>query len=149
MFVNCETADQRSSRLAHKMRRGGAEATALHGSVLVVDDSKDGRAIISRILSCVGLAVETAENGQEGCQRALAALEDGHPFDLILMDMSMPVMDGLEATAHLRGYGYTGRIAALTANVEAREACLFAGCDDFAAKPITYELLLDLAQRNL
>jgi CheY-like chemotaxis protein len=144
-----KTIDQRSTRPARKQHGNDARTAKLHGSILVVDDSKEGREVISRVLRCVGLDVETAENGQVACERALAAVEQRRPFDLILMDVSMPVMDGCEATVHLREHGYSGRIAAFTANAEARETCLMAGCDDFAAKPISFEMLFDLAERNL
>jgi len=113
-----------------------------------VDDSSDGRAVISGVLRCIGFTVETADNGMEACQRALAALAQGQPFDLIMMDMQMPVMDGYAATTRLRELGYSHRIAALS-NEGASEECFSAGCDDFANKPITFRMLSDLAKRNL
>ncbi len=126
-------------------------AMKLRGRILVVDDSQDGRAVVGKVFKCMGLTVESAENGLDGCQRTLAALQSGQPFDLILMDMHMPVMDGYSATAYLRSVGYTGRIAALTAdsNQGVRERCLLAGCDDFAIKPISLEELFHLARRNI
>src|SRR5579862_8510777 len=123
----------------------------LHGNILVVDDCYYGRNVVRRILRGVGYTVEVAENGQVACQRALGALGVGRPFDLIITDMDMPVMDGYSATTHLRERGYSGRIIALTANSneEAREQCYIAGCDDFATKPITLETLLELVKRNM
>src|SRR5580692_8146966 len=75
--------------------------TNLHGNILVVDDCSHVRELISRLLRSVGLFVETAENGLDACHRALTALKEGQPFDLIITDMDMPVMDGYSATKYL------------------------------------------------
>ncbi|MGH7341355.1 MAG: response regulator, partial [Candidatus Rokuibacteriota bacterium] len=98
-----------------------------------------------------GFGVEIAPDGQRGCELALAALEAGEPFDVILMDMQMPEVDGYTATARLREAGYTGTIVALTAHAMSgdREKCLRAGCDDFASKPIDRAALLALLRAHL
>lgn len=123
----------------------------LSGRILVVDDSAHGRSIVSSVLRCIGLQTDDAQDGAVACRKALSELEAGRPFDLILMDMYMPVMDGFAATAMLRMRGYTAPIAALTADdaAEARQKCLDAGCNDYAAKPINFESLRDLVQRHL
>jgi CheY-like chemotaxis protein len=142
---------QRTAHRLQELHDEEARRTKLHGSILVVNDSKEGRAVISSVLRCIGLAVETSGDGQVACQRALTASHEGRPFDLILLDIHMPGMDSHTATAHLRAHGYSGRIAALTANSDegAREAGPITDYDDFATKPVTFEMLFDLAQRNL
>ena len=125
--------------------------TKLRGNVLVVDDCADSRVVAARVLRYMGLVVETSENGAEACQRTLDSISGNRPFDLIITDLHMPVMDGYAATALLRSRGYRGRIAALSADVtdESRQKCRAAGCDDLAIKPITFEKLYDIALRNL
>ena len=92
------------------------------------------------------------ENGQKAMEKALATLPDWgrryddskEPFDVILMDMQMPVMDGYEATRRLRQQGYTGPILALTAHAmkDDMQKCLDAGCDAYLTKPIEREQFL-------
>jgi CheY-like chemotaxis protein len=107
--------------------------------------------MISTLLRKAGAIVDAVENGQQAIEKALQAVKDRQPYDLILMDMVMPEKDGFTATRQLREAGYTGRIVALTANhgASARQECLAAGCDDFATKPITRDTLITVVQRWL
>ena len=115
--------------------------------ILLAEDCTDNQRIVSLILTNAGFQVTIAENGQVACERAMAALKEGKPYDMILMDMQMPVMEGHEATRRLRAAGYTRPIVALTAHatVEDRKKCLEAGCDFYVTKPINRSELLLVA----
>ena len=110
----------------------------LSGSVLLAEDGPDNQRLIAHILKKAGTDVTIVDNGKKAVDAARAAAKAGHPFDLILMDIQMPVMDGYEATTMLRQEGYTGWIVALTAHAMAndRQKCLNAGCNDYASKPV-------------
>jgi Amt family ammonium transporter len=86
------------------------------------------------------------ENGKLALDEALAAIEAGAPFDVILMDMQMPVMDGYTATGKLREADYAGPIIALTAHAMAsdRQKCIDAGCNDYTTKPVDRQKLVAL-----
>ncbi len=119
--------------------------TSLDGlSVLLVEDGPDNQRLIAAFIRKAGADVEVADNGQVGSDMALDALHNGRPFDVILMDMQMPVMDGYEATRRLRRADYTGPIVALTAHAmeQDRQKCLDAGCDDHATKPVNRKQLI-------
>ncbi|QDT95596.1 response regulator [Gimesia aquarii] len=107
--------------------------------VLLVDDGKTNRDLVSLVLTNANAVVTCAENGEE----ALSEYEGGS-FDLILMDMQMPEMDGYTATQILRSRGCSLPIIALTANAMRgdRSKCLEAGCSDFLTKPINIDSLL-------
>ncbi|MDX2314303.1 MAG: ATP-binding protein [Gammaproteobacteria bacterium] len=110
------------------------------GRVLVVDDGDENRELVQLVLEEAGLQVDQAENGQVGFEMASAT-----DYDVVLMDMQMPVMDGYEATAQLRKTGVETPIYALTANAMMgfEEKCLAAGCTGFMTKPVDIDLLLD------
>ncbi|HVT89256.1 MAG TPA: ATP-binding protein [Tepidisphaeraceae bacterium] len=127
------------------------QSVRIAGSVLVAEDGIDNQALITARLRNTGLKVELAPNGKIACEKALAALNQDQPFDVILMDVQMPEMDGYSATLHLRGKGYRGPIIALTANAmeRDRDKCLQAGCNDFVTKPIQLDKLFKALGRYI
>ena len=96
-----------------------------------------------------GAEVETANSGAESLKKVSAAQDEDHPFDLVLMDVQMPEMDGFEATKKLRSDGFEGPIVALTASVIRGDyqECVDAGCTDHLAKPIDPVALIDTVVR--
>ncbi len=127
------------------------ENIRIDGTILIADDRRDIRFLAARILENAGARIETADNGRHAVDRVRQAEQSGIPFDLILMDMQMPEMDGYEATRTLRHEGYKCPIIALTANAMQgdRDACLRAGCSDYLSKPINSGELLQIAWRLL
>ena len=119
--------------------------------ILLAEDGPDNQRLIARFLRNAGAEVIVADNGQIAVELALTAQHKGNPFDIILMDMQMPVLDGCKATQQLRATGYTGPIIALTASAMSgdRAKCLAAGCDDYTSKPIDRTLLLDAVTKHL
>ena len=123
----------------------------LRGRALLAEDVEVNRKLVSIMLERHGLSVEHAVNGREAYELAKAAHERGKPYEIILMDMQMPELDGYEATRLLRAEGYDGPIVALTAQSleEDRQRCIRAGCDDYTTKPVTEDDLLALVERHV
>jgi len=110
-------------------------------SILLVEDEPINREISLNLLEDVGLIVDVAEDGSEAVE-----LVEKLDYDVILMDMQMPRMDGLEATRRIRAMNKTMPIIAMTANAfsEDRMRCLEAGMDDFITKPVDPDTLFDI-----
>jgi signal transduction histidine kinase len=119
--------------------------------VLVAEDGLDNQLLIRRLLERWGAVVRIVGNGREAVDDALAAVTTDAPFDLVLMDMLMPTMDGYAATDELRCRGYAGPIVALTANAMQgdRDKCLAVGCTDYATKPFRRQELEKIFARLL
>ena len=122
----------------------------LTARVLLAEDTHGLQFMIRRMLENAGAAVAVVDNGEQAVDAVLEAQDQGQPFDVVLMDMQMPVLDGFGATARLREAGSSVPIIALTAAAMQgdRERCLSAGCDDYLSKPIDRHTLLDVIARR-
>ncbi len=118
----------------------------LKGRVLVAEDAKGNQALIRLLLEKMGLKVDIVENGQQAVD-----LAQKEKFDLIFMDMQMPVMNGYDAARLLREKGCTLPIIALTAHAmhEDEKKCLAAGCSGYLQKPIDREKLKEVLSAHL
>ncbi len=107
--------------------------------ILLVEDNEMNRDMLSRRLQRKGFEVALAVDGLQGVAMATAG-----GYDLILMDMSLPELDGWEATRRVREAGHRVPIIALTAHAMSgdREKAMAAGCDDYDTKPVELERLL-------
>ena len=123
----------------------------LRGRVLLAEDAPDIQMVVRQMLRKTNLEIEVADNGLVACRMAERSKAEQAPYDLILMDMQMPEMNGYEATRWLREHGWEGPILALTAHamVGDREKCLEAGCSDYVTKPILAARLRALLARHL
>ncbi len=117
--------------------------------VLLAEDGHDNQRLIAAYLRKAGATVKVVSDGNQAVQEALEVLESSAPYDVILMDMQMPELDGYGAAGKLRMRGYRAPIVALTAHAMTgdRERCLGAGCDDYLTKPVDRALLLETIAR--
>lgn len=115
--------------------------------ILLAEDNSDNREMLTRRLEKKGFTVICAVDGKEATERSV----DSSP-DLILMDVSMPIMSGIEAALWIRANSAQNNvpIIALTAHAMEgdRQKCLDAGCNDFATKPVDFKLLLTLIEKH-
>ncbi len=139
-----QVEERRRNARAGVANEGGDQVERLTGRILVVEDNATNRLVIHSMLRKMGLEVAIAEDGLQG----VAAVQDSPAFDLVIMDIQMPVMDGRSATRAIREWECREQrarlpIIALTADAyEAdRQQALAAGMDDFLAKPVIYEAL--------
>ncbi|MGD0464631.1 MAG: ATP-binding protein [Tepidisphaeraceae bacterium] len=142
-----------SETVAETHRPEALETMPLDCRILLAEDAQDNQILICHFLHSAGAEVTVADNGRIACEKVAETI--GAPgavgFDLILMDIEMPELDGYGAAAKLRSRGYRGPIIALTANAMAtdREKCIRAGCTDYLSKPFSRELLLETVRRHL
>ena len=130
----------------HQDEQAQAPQVKLSGTILLAEDNLMNQQLIQRMLEKIGATVTLAENGEIAVKLALQ-----QKFDLIYMDMQMPVMSGLDAVKVLRKHDYNGPIVMLTANVtlEDRNQCSLAGSNDFLTKPINRQQLYQISAKYL
>jgi CheY-like chemotaxis protein/HPt (histidine-containing phosphotransfer) domain-containing protein len=129
-------------------RPHGTRFNALAGlRILLAEDGPDNQRLIATLLLKAGAEVEVAANGRLAVEQALAPAAG---FDLILMDMQMPELDGYRAARLLRKHRFAAPIIALTAHalIGDRDECLSAGCTDYLAKPIRCQQLIEVVLRH-
>lgn len=112
--------------------------------MLLADDRREIRALVAKLLSSWGAQPVAVENGQLAVDELTRADQLGQPYDLLLVDMEMPVLDGPGAVRLLRQNGHRLPVIALTANVDnwTRDDYLKIGCDDVVNKPVNADRLL-------
>ncbi len=142
--------ETRTSRTLPEQTPSHSESSgSLHGRVLLVEDNAFNQVLAESLLTREGLEVQIAANGAEALERMRATPQ---AYDLILMDVQMPVMDGFTATRLIRAeLGLSLPIIAMSAGVlgSERSACKEAGMDDFIAKPIDVGILLETLRHYL
>ena len=118
--------------------------------MLVAEDTRGIQFLLQRMLEGMVAAVSVVSNGQEALDELQRAEAAGEPYDLVLMDMQMPVLNGFDATRQLRAEGNRTPVIALTAGAMKgdREKCLAVGCDDYLSKPFDWEQLMAVIRRN-
>ncbi|MCH7990507.1 MAG: response regulator [Planctomycetes bacterium] len=120
--------------------------TRLDCHVLLAEDVAVNRKLITLVMEKAGAKITAVVNGQLAVDQAMAAVAENRAFDVILMDMQMPVLDGYSAVRKLREEGLSTPIIALTAHArsEDRERCISAGCNEFVSKPVDLQRLVTL-----
>ena len=157
VYENWNAADSQSGDGAQLVKnraladsgRQGQTAVALPYRVLIADDRSDHRIVITEFLEKSGATVTVVDNGRAAVEIAVQTISTGQPYDVILMDMRMPELDGYQATAQIRAAGLKTPIIALTASAMKgdHQRCLAVGCNDYLPKPIDFTVLIDRVAR--
>ncbi|GAA3959501.1 hypothetical protein GCM10022278_17210 [Allohahella marinimesophila] len=137
-------ADLKAPHRSRKTIKPAAEIAELRCRVLVVDDRHDIRFLAQHVLEEAGARVSTASDGLEALSVVQQASLERLDFDIIIMDMQMPIMDGYESVSRLRTLGYQKPILALTAAAmqSDKDRCIAAGCTDYLSKPVESQHLV-------
>jgi CheY-like chemotaxis protein len=128
-----ERAHKKVQKKPEELEEQNVVPPKLHGKVLLVEDNKDIQALVKLLLKKVGVDLDIVDDGQQAINNAMNI-----DYDLVLMDMQMPVMDGLTAMQKLKQQGYTKPVIVMTANAmkKVRDNCKAAGFSGFVSKPI-------------
>jgi CheY-like chemotaxis protein len=119
--------------------------------MLVVEDARCVQKTLLAIMARMSIQVDLAEDGHTACRMAEQSMNEGRPYDMIFMDIQMPIMNGLEATHWLREHGWYGPIVALSVYTshEEQDHFLKAGCNDCLTKPATELKLREVFAKHL
>lgn len=144
--TNAFVHDLKDVNFSSQQEQNDTPTIKLQGSILLAEDNITNQKLISTLLKRMGADVTTADNGAEALELALKK-----PYDLIYMDMQMPIMSGIEAVKALKENNYQGAIVALTANAtkDDRNTCIDAGCIDYLTKPVNMTSLHRITARFL
>ncbi len=141
----CEVAEMEAAKCETRLQ------TLPPCRILLAEDGRDNQRLISYLLEQAGAEVLLATNGREAMELGLADGTANATIDLVLMDLQMPGVDGLDATRQLRAAGFDRPIIALTANAMegTREKCLAAGCDAYLSKPLETATFFEIIRTRL
>lgn len=128
-----------------------ASSSIKNKRILLAEDCDDSRDILTFLFSKSGAEVEAVSNGSECVDRVLQAKNESRPFDIVLMDVHMPVLDGNEATKKLRAQGFTKPIVAITgqSTEEEKKHCIASGCNAFVSKLTSKDKMIDAIEAVL
>jgi signal transduction histidine kinase/CheY-like chemotaxis protein len=159
-IAEASRADEGAAPMARDVSPAGGSTPAAHSGatagralesarILLAEDALDNQRLLAMFLTKAGASVEVVGDGAAAVATAWAAQQRGGAFDLVLMDMQMPVLDGASATRELRERGYAGVIVALTAHTGRgeRERVLGAGCNEHLTKPVDRAALVEACAR--
>ena len=148
--AHLKRSTQKSVRLQSNSLGGGRNKR-----ILIVDDHKSNRMLLSQMLTYLDFNISEADNGEEAVRLWKEGYENGLPPDLILMDNRMPVMDGMQATKIIKALAAEKRVRTVIVAVSAMafekdsEVFLSSGCDDFVSKPFREEEIVDVLEEHL
>jgi len=128
-----------------------AQAKRLQARILLAEDGPDNQRLLSMFLKKAGAELTVVGDGQQALDALANAERSGTPYDLLLLDMQMPVLDGYQTAQAIRAQASTMPIVALTAHTmpEDRVKCLRAGCSHYLSKPVARDTLIDMCARAL